>query len=80
MAFRKKLYTTIEEMQKDLNDFMNYYNYDRTNQGKRCKGRTPYETCLEGKELYQQLVYEGGKKKLIPVRRWEPEVETEYLQ
>jgi hypothetical protein len=80
VAFRKKLYTTIEEMQKDLDDFMRYYNNDRTNQGKRCKGRTPFETFLEGKEIYQRMVYEGGKEKMIPIRRWEPEVETEYLQ
>ncbi len=55
-------------MQKDLDNFMRCYNNDRTNQGKRCKGRTPYETFLEGKE------------KMVPVWRWQPEVETEYLQ
>lgn len=80
MVFRKKLYTTLEEMQKDLDDFMKYYNFDRTNQGKRCQSRTPYETFLEGKELYKQLVYEGGKENLAPIRRWEAEVETEFLQ
>lgn len=79
VAFRKKLYTSIEEMQKDLDDFMKYYNFDRTNQGKRCLGRTPFETFLEGKELYQQLVYEGGKENLEPIRRWEPEAEIEFL-
>lgn len=80
VAFRKKLYTTIEEMQKDLDDYMNYYNRERTNQGKRCQGRTPMETFLEGKELYKQLVFEGGKEKGVPIRRWEPEVETGFLQ
>lgn len=77
VAFRKKLYTSIEEMQKDLDDYMRFYNFSRTNQGKRCKGRTPMETFLEGKELYQKLVHEGGKENLAPIRRWEPEVETE---
>jgi hypothetical protein len=55
-------------MQKVLDDFMRYFNNERTNQGKRCKGRTPYETFLERKE------------KMVPVRRWKPEVETESLQ
>jgi hypothetical protein len=46
----KKLYTSIEEMQKDLDDYMRHYSMERTNQGKRCQGRTPYETFVEGKE------------------------------
>jgi len=46
------LYTSMEEMQKDLDILMKYYNCDRTNQGKRCKTRTPMETFIKGKELY----------------------------
>lgn len=79
VAFRKKLYTTIEEMQKDLDDFMRFYSFSRTNQGKRCKGRTPMETFLEGKEQYLKLVHEGGKENEAPIRRWEPEVEDDFL-
>lgn len=79
VAFRKKHYTSIEEMQRDLDIYMKQYNCERTNQGKRCKGRTPMETFIEGKELYLKLVYEGGKEKEAPIRRWEPEVETDYL-
>lgn len=75
MVFRKKLYTSIEEMQKDLDDYMRHYNMDRTNHGKRCQSRTPYETFVEGKKIYQQMVFEGGKEKEVPIRRWEPEVE-----
>lgn len=58
VAFRKKLYTTLEEMQADLDTFMDHYNGERTNQGKRCCGRTPLETFVDGKELYKKLVYE----------------------
>lgn len=49
---------------------------ERTNQGKRCQGRTPYETFVEGKKIYQQMVFEGGTEKEVPIRRWEPEAET----
>ena len=56
-AFRKKLYKSLEEIQADLDTFMNKYNYDRTNQGKRCKGKTPYETFTHGVELYKKMVY-----------------------
>ena len=48
---------------------MNEYNFDRTNQGKRCKGSTPYETFTKGVKLYNEMVYaeptqqEGGQTK-----------------
>jgi transposase InsO family protein len=58
VAFRRKLYRTIEEIQTDLNEFMRYYNEDRTNQGRYCQGRTPLQTFLDGLELYKRFVYE----------------------
>jgi transposase InsO family protein len=58
VAFRKKLYRTIEEIQTDLDEFMRYYNEDRTNQGRYCQGRTPLQTFLDGLELYRRFVYE----------------------
>jgi transposase InsO family protein len=59
VAFRKKLYSTIEEIQVDLDDFMLYYNSQRTNQGRHCQGRTPTQTFQKGLELYQQYVYDA---------------------
>jgi len=60
VAFRKKLYTSLDEIQADLDAFMKRYNEDRTNQGKNCQGKTPLETLLEGVPLYNKLVYKGG--------------------
>ena len=40
VAFRKTLYTSIDQMQTNLDDYIAYYNNERTNQGKRCQGRT----------------------------------------
>ena len=54
--FRKKVYSSLEEIQADLDEFMNYYNCERTNQGKNCKGRTPMETFIDGIELYKKYV------------------------
>jgi transposase InsO family protein len=59
VSFRKKLYKTLEEIQTDLDGFMDYYNHERTNQGKHCQGRTPYETFTDGLSLYQQYVFEN---------------------
>lgn len=58
VAFRKKIYTTLEDMQKDLDKFMYEYNYERTNQGKNCKGKTPAETLEAGYEFYKKYVIE----------------------
>jgi hypothetical protein len=58
VAFRKKLYTALDEVQTDLDEFMMYYNTQRTNQGRYCQGRTPMQTFLDGRELYQKYVYD----------------------
>jgi transposase InsO family protein len=51
VTFRKKVYSDLETLQSDLDGYMNGYNSTRTHQGKRCQGRTPMETFLEGKNL-----------------------------
>tara|TARA_Y100001935_G_C17244038_1_gene477288 strand:+ start:126 stop:1190 length:1065 start_codon:yes stop_codon:yes gene_type:complete len=56
VAFRKTLYTSIDQIQADLDAFMAYYNNERTNQGKRCQGRTPKQTWDDGYELYKKYV------------------------
>lgn len=56
ITFRKKVYTTIDELQKDLDDWLNYYNHQRTHQGKMCCGRTPMQTLLDGKIIWQEKV------------------------
>jgi len=54
ITFRKKIYTTMEELKKDLNVWMEYYNNERTHQGKKCCGRTPLETLLDGKSIWAE--------------------------
>lgn len=61
VAFRKTLYTSMEQMQADLNAFMDKYNRDRTNQGRHCKGWTPAETFADGLALYEKYVHKGGQ-------------------
>ena len=57
VAFRKKLYKSMDEMQMDLDEYMNRYNNERTNQGKRCLGKTPKQTFDEGYEQYKKPAY-----------------------
>ena len=52
VTFRKKLYGDLESLQKDLDEWLVYYNNERTHQGKVCLGRTPMETLLSGKQIW----------------------------
>jgi len=56
IAFRKKIYQSLDELQKDLDDWVDYYNHQRTHQGKMCCGRTPMQTLLDGKKIWQEKV------------------------
>lgn len=48
VTFRRKLYMNLEDLQTDLDEWINYYNNKRTHQGKMCCGRTPLETFIDG--------------------------------
>ena len=52
VTFRKKLYGDLKSLQKDLDEWLVYYNNERTHQGKVCLGRTPMETLLSGKQIW----------------------------
>ena len=49
-----KLYQGLEQLQHDLDDWFDEYNNKRTHQGKRCEGKTPMQTFLDGLELVEQ--------------------------
>jgi len=44
VAFRKKLYRSIDELQDDLDEWMRAYNEVRPHQGRWCYGKTPIRT------------------------------------
>ncbi|HAU0706660.1 TPA: IS481 family transposase [Legionella pneumophila] len=54
VTFRKKIYESIDESQKDLDEWMDYYNNQRTHQGKMCCGRTPMQTLIEDKQIWME--------------------------
>jgi transposase InsO family protein len=53
-AFRKKIYNTLEELQTDLDLYLQEYNTERTHTGKYCYGRTPMQTFLETLSLAKE--------------------------
>lgn len=54
VTFRKRIYSSIEQLQSDLDDWLETYNTERTHQGKMCCGRTPLDTMIDGKKIWQQ--------------------------
>ncbi len=48
IAFRKKIYTSIKQLQIDIDAWMNSYNTQRTHSGKYCFGKTSMQTFIEG--------------------------------
>lgn len=56
VTFRRKIYSSIEQLQNDLDDWLAYYNNDRTHQGKMCCGRTPIQTLIDGKEAWRDKI------------------------
>ena len=58
VAFRKRIYETIAQLQADLDAWMREYNEMRTHQGRWCFGRTPMQTFLDTVPL--------AKEKILP--------------
>lgn len=56
VAFRRKIYSALGELQADLDHWIADYNNERTHQGKMCCGRTPMQTLVAGKEVWKEKV------------------------
>lgn len=54
VAFRKKLYASIDELQADLDAWLAEYNERRPHQGRWCYGKTPQQTWLDSLELAKE--------------------------
>lgn len=54
VTFRKKVYEDLATLQADLDEWLDYYNNERTHQGKMCCGRTPMATLEDGKTVWQE--------------------------
>jgi Integrase core domain len=54
VAFRKKIYRTIDELQADLDTWIAEYNRQRPHQGRWCFGKTPMDTFLDALPLAKE--------------------------
>jgi transposase InsO family protein len=60
VAFRKKLYRTIDELQADLDAWLKEYNEVRTHQGRWCFGKTPVQTFLDTLPLAKEKLLQAA--------------------
>jgi transposase InsO family protein len=56
VAFRKKVYPGLEELQTDLDAVVERYNQERPHQGRWCYGKTPMQTVLDSVPLAQAKI------------------------
>ena len=54
IAFRKKIYHTIDELQADLDAWLLEYNHCRSHQGRWYFGKTPMQTFLDAIPLARE--------------------------
>ena len=66
VAFRKKIYKSIEELQADLDQWLIFYNQERTHSGKFCFGKTPHQTFIDSIPLAKEKLIQYGDKIFLP--------------
>ena len=66
IAFRKKVYTSLEELQKDLDEWIRWYNEERTHSGKYCFGKTPMQTFLDSLSMAKEKMLDCTRQTNLP--------------
>jgi hypothetical protein len=56
VAFREKIYHTIDQLQADLDAWVAGYNQRRSHQGRWCFGKTPMQTFLDALPLAKEKI------------------------
>lgn len=51
ISFRKKIYTSVDELQADVNEWLKHYNDERPHSGRYCYGKTPMQTFMDSKHI-----------------------------
>jgi len=61
-VFRKQIFDNIDDLQIELDKWLEFYNQKRTHQGKRCLGKTPMETFIDSMSLANKANLENEEK------------------
>jgi transposase InsO family protein len=60
--FRKQIFDNLDDLQIELDQWLEFYNRERTHQGKRCQGKTPIQTFMDSMELAKKANWENEEK------------------
>jgi hypothetical protein len=74
VAFRKKIYQNLDELQSDVDTWIKYYNEQRPHSGKYCFGKTPWQTWNESLHLTKEKMLNTHYQNDVSLR---PTGETE---
>ena len=60
VAFRKHIYSSIEQLQADLDAWLASYNEQRPHQGRWCYGKTPMQTIVDSLPLAKEKLLDAA--------------------
>jgi len=66
IAFRKKIYHTLEELQTDVDQWLRKYNEYRPHSGKYCYGKTPMQTFKDARHVAKGKQLDNLQDTLFP--------------
>ena len=64
VAFRRKIYVSIEQLQRDLDLWLKEYNEIRPHQGRWCYGKTPLQTFTDAAPFAREKVLDSVQERL----------------
>lgn len=72
IAFRKKIYRSLDELQVDGDAWLHNYNHDRSHSGRYCYGKTPMQTFVDSKQtaLDKQLDQHDPDHAVWVIQQW----------
>jgi len=65
VALRRKIYSSIQELQRDLDLWLREYNEVRPHQGRWCYGKTPMQTFIDAAPLAHDKMLDGVQEHLV---------------
>ena len=79
IIFRKKVFKSIEELQQEVDTWIEWYNTQRTHSGKHCYGKTPWKTLVDSKHLAYEKQHDFFPWKNHNYQAEEPETPPYFL-
>ena len=65
VAFRRKIYSKLEELQRDLDLWLKEYNEVRPHQGRWCYGKTPLQTFIDAAPMAREKILDSVQERLV---------------